>query len=829
MMRVLVFHGALLITAVMVEVFLLIYAYQYERQIAPAGVFTLMGLAGTGGLTIAIEAMKLPLAVHLIGARGLYRIIAWGGIILLCGLTFMTMKDMVNNQGIVALAPSEAMRAEADRLDSENQAMADSGEQRRIAAASAREDLRELESTGRERIAKLRSRRNIVSQEWKQRIGELRANGLFDPLTRETLETLSKRRDVFLTESESRATSLDLRIAEARDRHATAVANADARHQRAVSAWEIEMQRHEAGQKARRTEMASAAAVASQAYEQDLASFDRAVGRLEAARLEIRKELARRIEAHRENDGPFYDLKGRIATEQAWAESELARIEAERSSLTPPSRPSFYDSASQVVASPTRPILSPIDTAAIDRLEAERREFLQARDLGLAQIDAEAKGVRERAAVVSRERKSGDDALMARAIAERDRRLSEVDEEIRSEEGELARGIAALRAVAIDEVAVQSFAADAAATSEGNAQEALRLRHEANRLRAETEVFRIAEFLRPFLPETDDDRLIEIARTGQAIVLAFICAVAPAMLLKSAIYHLFVVPGPRSTPSGLGVGARGSQARRFGRLESRFKIRTERLQADLEAQTQRSKEEIDRTQREGASTLATSLAVQARLHEERIAAVTIERERQIAEISAEQASRSREIEELQLLVRRERDRANASDALVAERSSALEQAAAQREQLRDQRLQDAMNLQNRQAHSSADVRFRGEIDGLKSRYEALDHEAAELRRDRRDLMDDNRAQRDVISRHMRTISGMREDLERLGRTLIDIDAGHAGGISGHETTDEDLPSRSPKVDALPELKEFLDDDDLRKSEDPNPSSRDEDDPNDIPF
>lgn len=764
-------HGSLLGVAVLVELALLLYAYHYEAQMAPAGVFVFLGLAGTGGLTIIIEAMKLPLAIHLIGARGSYRLIAWVGVLMLCGLTFLTVKDMVNNQAIVALAPSNALQAEAERLRAENTSLEQSAAARGDAAASAREDRDTIEKERTTRLEALANRRAEVASDWNQRLLELRDRGLLDAGSQARLDDADARRDRESADFADRLEAIDGRLAEARQRHAASIAAAESRYREAMASWEVERARRSEEQRAMREDAADELAAARAAYDRDLAAFNAAVARIEGDRRQVHAELARRIEAHRKNDAPFYDLDGKIRQERAWADTELARLTDQQNALTRPVAPASSSVASTPLDAPhaARPVLTLPDSTEIDRLEAERRRLSEERATALAAIDAESASVRAAATEVSAARQAAFDAKVSELTAARDQALAEHDARISEAERGYSARLAALRDVAVDEVAVQAFVADARATVEKNSAEIIRLEHEADDARSQTEVFRIAEFLRPIMPGATIDRRIEVARTAQAIAIGLICAFAPAMLLKSAVHHLV------GTPMAVGgVAGRRRRRRSFGRarLHARYMARIARMQEKSDADESAWGRRLEAERLEAERELKSSLESLADEHRLILRREIDARDARIRGLEGDLEDVRRLNAALEREADRDRARAAASEAQVADRLLDLERVAMARESLRNQRLEAAIEAGRVEADARADARVRAKIEALQSRIEAEQAEAKELRRDREDLLEDNRQQRDVIARHTRTIAGMREDLERLGRTVIDLSEGN---------------------------------------------------------
>ena len=798
-------HGSLLIAAILVELFLLVYAYHYERQIAPVGVFTLVGLAGTGGLTLAIEAMKLPLAIHLIGARGFYRMLSWVGVVFLCGLTFMTMKDMVNNQAITALAPARALQADADRLDAEAAQMQSAAASRGDAAAAAKANIEAVDADERSRLDDLRRRRAALAADWATRIDEVRDRALFDEATRERLDTLAARRVILIEESNDHLAMLDARIEEARRVHAAAVEAATARHRDAIAAWEREMARRDgAAEEARATALAAAAA-ADARYRAAMKDFDAACRRLEDTRREVSAELDRRIAAHRQNDGAFYGLEGKIAQERAWAAAEFDRLDQERSALVPPMPPvAGSEHVIEPSSAPERPVLElPVDAEA-SRLVEERSRRIQDRDVAVAALDAEREEIRATAIAVAEDRRDEIDARLASLTSARDARLGEIDAEIRRTEQAAASQRARLIETAVDDAAVQAFVAEALEKVEANEAAALQRRHEARAIMENTEIYRLAAFLTPFMPEATEDERIDVARSGQAIVLALIVAFAPAMLLKSAVHHLLPIFGSqgldavrgRRRRSRLAARSRGASAARLRRHRDRLHREAaeqvddlrDRLAAalanhDIELTAMRANHE-SAIQTVGEEHRASLAEIEADLKDARGEATKAAQERDAA-AAAHAIERSGLHTEIDAAVRR----ADELEAGLRARVKAIEEAAAAREEMRGSVLADRIRQAEIDAKHAARRTWSDKLDAAEQRVEAVRLEKVDLERDRRDLLDDNRAQRDQLVAQRRTIEKMRAELERAGRLIIELHpetrGDHAGPAGGGRSRDED--------------------------------------------
>ncbi len=797
--------------ALLCEVGLLVYTFAYERQISPVGVFTLYGLAGTGGLTLLIELLKLPLAVHSNGTRGLYRLVVMGFVLLLCGMTFMTVKDLVNNQAILSLAPAKALFAEADRLEAENAGLEDARDRRQDDASIARSSIASAEAARDSRLDALRAERSAEAALWAGRISAVTAGAGMSPVEQAEMDELAAERERVGADGDRDLATLDERLGKERRAHAAHVEGVAREFEARMVAWERECERQQADRAGREAAAAASMAARLAAFERAMAAFEASKSRLRTERTEIDRELARRIADHEAKDGAFYNLSSKIKSERAWAAAEFARIDAASSSLVRPESPSNGSAAASTEAGlPPRPVAVTVSATSpeVDRLLVERRARVDRCDQRIAAIDAEIVAIRESAKGTNAARNTGIEAEVARLAGDRDARISELDAFLATVTARFDRELTDLRAAASTPAEIQAFIKASTESIDANLPKIDDLRHEAGVLREATEMHRLAAFLRPFMPDATWEERAAVAQTAQAIVLAFIAAIAPAFLLKMAMGHVI----PRRSDSHGKPGRRSGGRRRGNLAIGRLRRRQVAELARHEARSTRLIEG-ERRRNEAIEMEASQVAT---LHETelervraesvcRVSAIEAEKTRDEARIRAEgelaitrQQANLATLEAEVEMARRERDvaveQATRAEAEVSNRREELERATIRRQQLRDQQLEDAIEKAEIRARLQADRRVREDVAGLRARIEGLTEEIADLRKDRSDLIGDNQGQAVVIRRHVRTITEMREELERLGRTLIDVTEGRKtdenvdppGSEGGHDDLEIDF-------------------------------------------
>ena len=807
-------HGPLLLMALLCEVGLLIYTFAYERQISPVGVFSLWGLAGTGGLTLLIELLKLPLAIHSNGTRGLYRVVVMVFVLLLCGMTFMTVKDLVNNQAILSLAPANALFAEADLLEAGNQSLEDARNRREGDAASARVSFTSTETARDARLETLRTERSAEASLWAQRLATATAGAGVSFTDQAKLDELAAERKQINADADRDFARLDDRLAEEREAHEDHVERVNRDFEARLAAWERECDRRQTSVADREAADASVFTLRLTAFERAMVVFEDSKSRFREERKDVSRELAQRIAAHEEKDGAFYNLAGKVEAEKAWATGEFARIDAASASLVRPKSPRVE--TKDVIRGeklPARPVAVNIPAMGpeVGRILAERRTRIERRDAQIAAIDLKISSISDLAIQSSAARSTRTVATVQKIGRERDARMIELDLILAAETGRFDRELAELRAVASTPAETQAFVKASTKSIDANLIAIDTIRYEAVTLREGTEMHRLADFLRPFMPDATWEERAEVAQTAQAIVLAFIAAIAPAFLLKMAMSH--VMPHRRtSVPSHRRRRSQGrSQSAGLARLHRRQMEEMARRDAGAAAELKQATCRNDAIEAEAcrvAERHAQELAeIRARLVSQ-IRAAGDDRKTMEAGLQIEgELALSRKQSEITMLeaevkiTQRERDTAtNQAEIAVSEVSSRqqeLERAAIRRQALRDQQLQDAVEQAERRAHRNADRRVREDVAALRVRIGSLEEEASDLRKDRADLINDNQGQTALIRRHVRTIAEMREELERLGRTLIDVTEGNPGG------------SAPPKSDDAPDIEidfDFGDDD-----------------------
>ena len=271
--RVLFFTLPLLIAATIVEFVILATGYTYQKTVSvPQGMgVTFLGIGPIGATILAVECLKLPLAIWAssrVGFQKLFMLCA--GLPLICLLTFQLVKDMAVYEMGVAMAPAAEMLEKA------------SAEEIRIAQLKGELEAIEQKKDDRElALAQLDARHAKTK-------GDLEEALAHNEATREEANTLTEYQKTELNEVEARQAAI-IKQADA-DAAQINEALAELRAQREVevgrsSVWNAEEARIENAHK-----------LAMAAYTNQMAAYEKDKERYENANFLKRKVMKKPVD-----------------------------------------------------------------------------------------------------------------------------------------------------------------------------------------------------------------------------------------------------------------------------------------------------------------------------------------------------------------------------------------------------------------------------------------------------------------------------------------------------------------------------------------------------
>lgn len=271
--RVLFFTLPLLVAATIVEFVILATGYTYQKTVSvPPGMgVTFLGIGPIGATILAVECLKLPLAIWAASRVGFQKLFMLGvGLPLICLLTFQLVKDMAVYEMGVAMAPAAEMleKASAEEIRIEQL----KGE---LEAIGKKKDDRELA------LAELDARHAKTKTDLEEALAHNEA-------TREEASTLTEYQRTELNEVEVRQAAI-IKQADA-DAAQINEALADLRARREVevgrsSVWNAEEARIENAHK-----------VAMAAYANELAAYEKDKEAYENANFLKRKVMRKPVD-----------------------------------------------------------------------------------------------------------------------------------------------------------------------------------------------------------------------------------------------------------------------------------------------------------------------------------------------------------------------------------------------------------------------------------------------------------------------------------------------------------------------------------------------------
>lgn len=248
----------LLIMATMVEFVILATGWKYQQAVClPAGMgVTFLGIGPIGATILAVEALKLPLAVWTAGRVGWPKVfMLFFGLPLICLLTFQLVKDMAVYEMTTAMAPANELLEKA------------SGEQIRVAQLNGELAAIEGKKGDRElKLAELEEKEASAKAQLDEAL-KLNQESRQDAITltdyqKQELSEVEARQTTIIKQFDADAAQLTLALAELRARRETEVARA--------TKWNAEEARIENGYK---TEMAEYSNTLAD-YEREQAKYD---------------------------------------------------------------------------------------------------------------------------------------------------------------------------------------------------------------------------------------------------------------------------------------------------------------------------------------------------------------------------------------------------------------------------------------------------------------------------------------------------------------------------------------------------------------------------
>ncbi len=314
--------------------------FTYEQQSAPPNVakFPLLGISLFGMIILMIEVFKIPMAIWGATINGWRRAFCNVGILIVCLLTWATIKDIGYNDSNAALASSRAKHDAAQVLQAELDIL-----DKRLLALKSHKDTASgtIQNEIDQRNAVLdrldREADDEIKNHERQRSQVL--TDAIDPGTRQQIESLERDRDARLARYQTDIDRLDETIRFSEQRNIEIRQGGSNAHLEQVRAWtelclQMDASHAQALEQALRDYNAAQPLFKTQtdAYEIRRKEYEGQRSAVEAE-FEIKKR------EHEKNDTPFYGKDARIAADRKQADQELARLASDFEQVEKPIAP----------------------------------------------------------------------------------------------------------------------------------------------------------------------------------------------------------------------------------------------------------------------------------------------------------------------------------------------------------------------------------------------------------------------------------------------------------------------------------------------------------
>ncbi|MDB4780293.1 hypothetical protein OAG48_00015 [bacterium] len=783
--------------AVLVELGILFFCYQYEVTQAPVGVYTLWGISALGAILLLIELLKLPTAFWLAGRKGLARKSILSVVLLtpLCLITWEVTKDMATNEVVLSLEPAVQLEKEAAGLEARNGDIRDSLARREHDAKASETALEKIRRESAAHLSDLQDRRKVEISNFMSADESISRDFGNTPAEKSERVNLENRRAEIQSRFDADYGILQVALKDEENRIHAARKSDEASFARKIEAWKLEC-----SQKTKLFENDRASAgerlrLAMKTFEREQIEYREQLERLDLKRSKVIEKRDSEIRKHEENNRPFYDLASKIKRVKEEARAEIDRIESQIASLVRPVKPDQLDAPSDVVL-PTRPVMPEITGRNESQVALQITFLRNKRDDELAKISVELARLDGAASVRLQDRMVEFEIEQAKIRESHLSRLEAIDDEIRQSRAKSSVRIEELQLAAVSAASLQSSKQKFTNEIELNDGKARSLRTEASELRRRTQVYRIAGFLKWFMPnETSDEKLANMVQATVIPGVALLAAFLPTFLLEIGIATWNGPSSRRSLWKKIGVARRAVR-----RKESRHARGISKLKADHSSELAKVSDEKDALERSFESR-ARNIELTARemeeIQAEEIRNAIEEKDRSVrrlddvsgryeAQAARSAAEHKTSLEELRSahavdISRMERVSLNveqdaASKVLAAEaevqhargeRDAALENVANQLMK-KGVEMNARVSRIRRKADRRADATHRGRIEQLEAEIRGLKDSMVDLRAQGREDRRNN-SELSITNRELNEINRKKnEDLLALGESLISM-------------------------------------------------------------
>jgi hypothetical protein len=639
----------ILLICVLAEVLVQWATLSYEQQSAPPNVpkFPVLGVSLFGMIILILEMFKLPMAVWGASIAGWRRVFCNFVILILCILTWATIKDIGYNDSNAALASSRAKASEAERLQEDLEVL-----DRRLVALKSNDELtRETLAQEATRLSETLDRleREIASE--IERYGRLREQikeRAIDPGIREEIagleDSLRARGEQYKTD----VASLQQQLESARNRNTELIQAAANAGSAELTAWIRQCEQIDENHRQLLVQASADHDKAIALYRERLEAFSKRRAEFEQKRLEVEADYERRCAEHRKNDGPFYNLDSELRKERVRADRDIARLIQEFEREPRPTEP--VKIVPPLPTKPPRPESSNSIVGVIDTRELETRiaELRAERDAFIASQQQQIATLRQR----SSERTSAAQAQLNSELAELQQRHQAAMARITADR-DAARRAAEQANTTRDAANMDPLAIQREILSIPEQQQQLSLKINQLKQQSEQEMLdsypgRMAQFMSYFMGDRTQEERIAVILTFFIPALALVMSFAPPIVLE-AVLHGLILDRSRDLPKRkrsiwmrLQLGRRAlrrergilaarqlaldDQTRRQQEREAQLSVEIEERAQERLAALQRERDEARDALAATAVTLERIVATQRETHETAIELVSKQRD-----------------------------------------------------------------------------------------------------------------------------------------------------------------------------------------------------------
>jgi hypothetical protein len=535
------FAYPILIVCILAELLIQWATLSYEQLSAPPNVpkFPLLGVSLFGMIILILEMFKLPMAAWGASISGWRRVFCNIVILILCILTWATIKDIGYNDSNAALASARAKAGEATRLQEDLEAL-----DRRLAALKSNDELsRETLDREAARLAETLDRldREIASEiETYGRLRDQVKERAIDPGIREEIVGLDDSLRTRTEQYKLDIAALQQQLESAQARNAELLQSAATAGSAELAAWIEQCARIDENYRQILAQSSSDHDKAVALYRERLDAYKKLRVEFEAKREAVEAEYERRCAEHRKNDAAFYNLELQLKNERARADREIARLSQEFEREPRPAEP--------IKAVPPPPVKPPQPASSssiagviatgelesrISALRAERDAFVSAQQQQIAAL-------RQRSA----ERSSSAQAQLNAQLAELQSRHESAMARITTDRNAARRAAeqasSTRDAANMDPLAIQREIIAIPERQQQLSLEINRLRQQSEQEMLDTYPGRMAQFLSYFMADKSQQQRIDVVLTFFIPALSLIMSFAPAIVLEVVLHGLII-------------------------------------------------------------------------------------------------------------------------------------------------------------------------------------------------------------------------------------------------------------------------------------------------